>query len=220
MNPYRHYNRFIIENILIGLISISLTFFIWTVIFAGMVITEIFSRLLYYSPGRDKKRNFQKGLVSITIVTWNSEGYIMDCLRSVSLQKYPHIEVIIVDNNSSDKSLELLESYIASNHIDIKIISNNKNVGFSKAHNQAIDISKGEYILPLNFDVCISESFIASMVEEMALNKKVGISSGKLLSNIKKGEAPVFDTTGIELRDLFCCDRGQGDIDKGQFDKK
>lgn len=209
------------EIIFLGLACFCLISFIWTIIFAGMIITEILYRIFYYCfIGKDKKCNFQKGLVSITIVTWNAEDYIVACLRSISLQKYPHIEVIIVDNNSSDKSLEYLESYIANDHLDVKIIKNKKNVGFSKAHNQAIYISKGEYILPLNFDVCISESFIENMVREMKLNKKVGISSGKLFNSIKKEEESILDTTGVELRNLFCCDRGQGDIDKGQFNKK
>jgi len=210
-----------LEIIFIGLVCFCFISFIWTIIFAGMIITEILYRILYYCfIDKDNKCNFQKGLVSITIVTWNAEDYIAACLRSIRLQKYPYIEVIIVDNNSSDKSLECLESHIANNHLDVKIIKNKKNVGFSKAHNQAIYVSKGEYVFPLNFDVCISESFIENMVREMKLNNKIGISSGKLFNSIKKGEESILDTTGVELRNLFCCDRGQGDIDKGQFDKK
>lgn len=210
-----------LKNIFFGLLSIFLTVFIWTIISVGMIITEILRRIFYYCfMCKEKKCNFHKGLVSITIVTWNAADYIVTCLKSISLQKYPHIEIIIVDNNSSDKSLEYLENYIAKNHLDVKIIKNNKNVGFSKAHNQAIKIAKGEFILPLNYDVCILETFIENMVAEMKLNKKVGISSGKLFSNVKKGKDSVFDTTGVELRNLFCCDRGQEEIDKGQFDKK
>lgn len=207
--------------VIIGLETIALIFFVWLVIFSGMLIAEILSGLLCYSlVKRAKKINYRKGLVSVTIVNWNSKDYIIDCLKSIQLQKYPHMEVIIVDNNSNDDSLRSLKEYAAKNNISAKIIKNNKNMGFSKAHNQAIKIAKGEYVLTLNFDVCISESFIESMVREMELNKKVGISSGKLLSNIKKGDELVIDTTGVELRNLFCCDRGQGDIDKGQFDKK
>ncbi len=210
-----------LENFFVQFASIYLIFFIWTVIFVGMLITEILSNILRHCfISKDKKGNFQKGLVSITIVNWNSRGYIIDCLRSIDLQAYPHIEVIIVDNNSSDGSPEQIKAFISQSNFNAKIIQNNKNVGFSRGHNQAIEVARGEYILPLNFDVCISESFIESMVREIKLNKKVGISSGKLFSNIKKCEELVFDTTGVELRDLFCCDRGQGDIDKGQFDKK
>lgn len=209
-----------LKNIFIGLVSIFLISFIWTVIFAEIVVAEILSKFLRcFTAGKEKKFNCQKGLVSITIVNWNSEGYIIDCLRSICLQRYPHIEVIIVDNNSHDDSLEQIKEYAAKNNIDAKIIKNNKNTGFAKAQNQGIRIAKGEYILALNFDVFLSGQFIENMVSGIKQGGNTGFSSGKIFQGAGKEGAMIFDTTGVELRNLFCSDRGQGDIDKGQYDR-
>jgi GT2 family glycosyltransferase len=210
-----------LENIIIGLASIVLICFTWAVIVIEVVIAEMLLRpLSIFSDKKEKKIDGQKELVSITIVNWNSEGYITDCLSSIIRQKHRDIEVIIVDNNSTDRSLEQIEKYISENNINAKLIKNGKNVGFAKAHNQAIKQAKGQYVLTLNFDVCLSEDFVENMVRGMRSGKKIGISSGKIFNNTEKKGEKVFDTTGAELRNLFCSDRGQGDMDKGQYDKQ
>lgn len=207
--------------IIIGIIAIALIFSVWIIILAGIIIAEIILKFLHFSStSKAKKIEYQDDLVSVTIVNWNSKDYIMDCLKSISFQKYPHIELIVVDNNSSDGSLEQLKKYIEKNKIATKIIENNKNFGFSKAHNQAIKIAKGEYILTLNFDVYLSEHFIANMVRELELENKIGISSGKIFNKTQTADGAILDTTGVELINLFCSDRGQGDIDRGQYNSQ
>ncbi|MFC1623901.1 glycosyltransferase family 2 protein [Candidatus Omnitrophota bacterium] len=158
--------------------------------------------------------NFKKDLVAIIIVNWNSSGYIEKCLDSVKNQTYPYIEVIVVDNNSTDGSLE----YIMRTLPDVKIIKNSKNVGFSKAHNAGIGLSNGEYILPLNFDVFLEPNFIRAMVEVMESDSSIGTISGKLYKQINGKKSKIIDSTGIMMEYCFMRPRGEMEEDIGQYD--
>lgn len=202
--------------------GIFLVCFIWFFIISWMILAEFLSfASCFLIPLKKRKKScFKKGLVSVTIANWNSKAFILDCLKSITNQEYPAIEIIIVDNNSSDNSLLVIEEFVSKNKLDVKIIRNNKNEGFAKAHNQAIAECEGEFILVLNFDVVLSEKFIKNMVKEMHMDKSIGFLSGKIFSNEVRNCRRVIDTTGVELRNLFCCDRGQAEVDKGQFEKR
>jgi GT2 family glycosyltransferase len=87
--------------------------------------------------------------LSIIIVNYNTDKLLKQCLDSVYLQRVNFdFEVIVVDNNSTDKSLEMLSKYFTQ----VKIISNTKNVGFGKANNQGAKLAKGRWLLFLNSD--------------------------------------------------------------------
>jgi GT2 family glycosyltransferase len=156
----------------------------------------------------------KKNLVSITIANWNSGDYIERCLKAIKSQTYPHIEILVVDNGSEDSSL----SYIERNFADIKVIKNGKNKGFSKAHNQAIAISLGEYVLPLNFDVFLEPVFVSEMVSIMERDPAIGIISGKLYRQISENKSSVIDSTGITMKHCFMRPRGAAEKDIGQYD--
>ncbi|MGB0882499.1 MAG: glycosyltransferase family 2 protein, partial [Vicingaceae bacterium] len=92
--------------------------------------------------------------LSIIIVNYNVRHFLEQCLTSV-YKAIPNIsaEVFVVDNDSSDDSLEMVRAQFP----DVHIIHNKENVGFSKANNQAIAISKGKYVLLLNPDTVVEE---------------------------------------------------------------
>ncbi|MDD4899133.1 MAG: glycosyltransferase family 2 protein [Candidatus Omnitrophica bacterium] len=155
-----------------------------------------------------------EGLVSITIVNWNSSGYIEKCLDSIKKQLYPAIELIVVDNSSTDSSLE----YIAKNFPQVKIVKNKENLGFSKSHNLGIHLAKGEFILPLNFDVFLEPDFVGEMVKMMKNDSSIGIVSGKLYRQTNGNKTKILDSTGITMRHCFMHPRGQSEEDRGQYD--
>ena len=153
-----------------------------------------------------------KDKVSVTIVNWNGGDYIKKCLDSLDKQTFSNIEVIVVDNGSSDGSVEILEKYSS-----IKIIRNNENLGFSKAHNQAIRETTGEYVIPLNFDITLEPDFISEMLKAAKFSSEVGIVSGKLFK--KSGEINrIIDTTGITMNNMFPGDRGENEEDTGKYE--
>ena len=83
--------------------------------------------------------------LSIIIPVYNVEKYLKPCLESVLSQNMDDIEIICVEDKSTDRSLEILEEY-AKNHSVIKIISHNENRGLSAARNTGIRAARGEYI--------------------------------------------------------------------------
>lgn len=154
-------------------------------------------------------------MVSICIVNWNGMSYLPRCLDSIDKQDYQgKIEIIIVDNASTDGSLEYLEE----RQKGIKLLKNNVNKGFSYAHNQAIKISRGEYILPLNFDVFIESNFIDEIVKDIESDHQIGVVSGKLYKQINGNKSRLIDSTGIMMEHCFMRPRGEFEKDKGQYD--
>ena len=151
--------------------------------------------------------------VSVNIVNWNGLQYLRDCIESVQEQTYGNIEIVVVDNGSSDGSID----YLQESCPHIRLVKNNRNEGFSRAHNQAIRMASGAYILPLNFDIVLDSHFVEEMVNAIEWAPEIGIVSGCLyLLNESEGKR-VFDSTGITMNGMFPADRGQQIIDSGQY---
>lgn len=109
--------------------------------------------------------------LSIIIVNFNVRYFLEQCLTSV-LKATANIdaEIFVVDNESKDDSVEMVQTLFPS----VKVIANKKNVGFSKANNQAITIAKGEYILLLNPDTVVEEDTFEKCIAFMDKHPKVG----------------------------------------------
>ncbi len=118
--------------------------------------------------------------LSIIIVNFNSGKYLKECLESIkkSTLSPNDYEVTIVDNDSTDSSLKQgLNVQFSSLHL----VKNGKNVGFSKANNQGIKKSGGDYILLLNPDTLLQKNTLKIMIDYMDNNPNVGVSTCKLL---------------------------------------
>lgn len=138
-------------------------------------------------------------LVSIVVVTFNGERYIKSCLNSVFGQSYPHLEILVIDNASTDGTLAHLKALPPRENF--KTIFNSKNTGFASGHNRGIAISKGEFILCLNQDVVLGDSFVANAVKAFQADEKVGAVQGKLLRwNVG---AKLRDPTPAKLRNSY-----------------
>ena len=155
--------------------------------------------------------------VSVTIVTYNSGRFIKRCLESVLEQKYPQKEIIVIDNNSSDGTADILEQF----EDRCRIVYNEENLGFAAAQNQAIHMARGQWILTLNPDVLLLPGFIQSLVDASRIDSRVGSVCGKLLtikSNFDLPDKALVDSTGIyftpTLRHL---DRGSQEVDNGHY---
>jgi hypothetical protein len=110
--------------------------------------------------------------LSIIIVSWNSEKDISACLSSIEKAKQNlNAEVFVVDNSSSDGTVGIVES----NFHGVNMIKNSNNAGFAKANNQAISISKGEYVLILNPDTILNENSLTDSIEYMKQNSEIGV---------------------------------------------
>src|SRR5271169_3376746 len=138
----------------------------------------------------------QSDFVSVTIVTYNSGRFIKRCLESVLAQKYPGKEVIVVDNNSTDGTIDILEQFEDRCHV----YYNEENIGFAAAQNQAISVSSGDWVLTLNPDVLLLPNFIKALVDAGQMDHRVGSVCGKLLNMTAAFDIPakpIVDSTGI-----------------------
>lgn len=118
-----------------------------------------------------------KILVSVIIVNWNGKHFLKECLTSLYNQDYKNIEVVFVDNNSKDGSVE----YVRNNFPKIKIIVNKKNLGFAEANNIGYKSTTGSYVLFLNNDIRVTKNFLSELVKVLESDNKIAGAQGKIL---------------------------------------
>lgn len=118
--------------------------------------------------------------LSIVIVTYNSLGYIAECIGSI--YKYPpkdDHEIIIVDNASTDGTVK----FIREKYPDIQLMANPENRGFATANNQAIDASHSEYIMLINSDCEVYKDSMDILSTYLGNNPKVAITGPRILNS-------------------------------------
>ena len=109
--------------------------------------------------------------ISVIIVNYNVEYFLEQCLNAVfAALKDVQGEVFVVDNDSIDHSVSMVREKFPA----VKLIANKKNVGFSKANNQAINQASGEYILLLNPDTVVEEDTFVKCIDFMDKNPEAG----------------------------------------------
>ncbi len=115
--------------------------------------------------------------VSIVIVNWKVKDLVRQCLASLygAMQDCP-FEIIVIDNNSGDGSCEMIRREFP----DVRLISNAENLGFARANNQGIAISRGRYILLLNPDTIVIGKCIPEMAALLDRNRKTGAVGPKI----------------------------------------
>lgn len=102
-------------------------------------------------------------LVSIIVPVYNVENYLDDCLESIKVQTYKNIEIIAVEDCSTDNSKLILESHCSDKRI--KIIQQNKNSGLSAARNKGIEVAKGDYLIFVDSDDVIHNNLVATCIK-------------------------------------------------------
>ena len=165
-------------------------------------------------------------VVTVLIVNRNGAGYLPDCLTALYKQTLQPREVLIIDNASTDDSLNVIEAFRSQRSHNqsampqptIHVFQNSENVGFGIANNQGIRNSSGDFVLLLNADVVLEQQFLAVLVNLMQQNQKAGLAAGKLLNY---DERIRLDSTGLIIhKNRRAYDRGQGEIDTGQYDQE
>ncbi|MCL5070952.1 MAG: glycosyltransferase family 2 protein [Actinobacteria bacterium] len=118
--------------------------------------------------------------ITISIINLDGEEYLNECLKSIGNLNYPEdkIEIIVVDNNSKDGSIKLLEN----NFSEIRVIRNPENYGFARANNQAAEIASGEYIAFLNNDTKVDPDWLIELLKPVYGSREVICSGSKVLS--------------------------------------
>ncbi|HYE22207.1 MAG TPA: glycosyltransferase family 2 protein [Verrucomicrobiae bacterium] len=155
--------------------------------------------------------------VSVIFVFYNSKRFVEPVVASVINQTHKDIEIIAVIN-SDDGTKELLKEKFPS----VKIIYPGTNLGFAGGNNLGIDQSDGEFVQLVNPDLILAPDYIEKMLRVFN-DPKVGAATGKLLrydfDNNQKTN--IIDSTGIVISNSGRArDRGQLEVDKGQYDNQ
>lgn len=127
--------------------------------------------------------NSKKKLLSIIVVSFNTAKLLNLCLESVfhtlTTEKIAdNTEVIVVDNNSVDETIAVIKK----KYPQVKLIENRKNLGFTKANNQGLRKSQGEFILLINSDTQIRAGSLKFFLKVMEDNSKIGVVGAKLIN--------------------------------------
>lgn len=153
-------------------------------------------------------------LVSVLIINYNGKKWLKPCLDALLNQTYKPIEIIFVDNASSDGSVELVKKA----YPQVKLVISKDNLGFAGGNNLGYKHAKGEFILLLNNDTIVEKDFVRNFVKGFAEIPKAGILQSKIVLMYPKG---IIDTCGSYLTTstfLYHCGNGKS-ADLDQYNK-
>lgn len=151
--------------------------------------------------------------VSIIIVNYNGKHHLLECLKSIQEIDYPDHEVLLVDNASSDDSIQ----FVGRNFPFVRIISLQKNYGFAEGSNIGAKNAKGEYIVFLNNDTKVDKKWLSELVKEITQDNSIATCGSKILFY----DGNRINHAGASITLLGnAYDIGFGEEDNGEFDKK
>ena len=148
---------------------------------------------------------------SVIIPNWNGKDLLKECLDSLRKQSYKEFEIILVDNNSTDQSVE----YVKNNYQEVRIIKLDKNYGFARAINEGVKKSLAKYVIFLNNDTKADKDWLKNLIYCAGKNNEAISVSSKLLNYYHKK----IDGVGITINEVGQAKSlGWEEEDKGQYD--
>lgn len=139
--------------------------------------------------------------VSVIVLSYNQKKLTGECVESVLCSSaYENMELIVVDNASSDQSAEMLRE-LSKEHSRLKVILNGENRGFAGGNNDGIRASDGEYVLLLNNDTLVTRGFISSMLKYFDKIPDLGMVGActNNIGNEARVRVSYYDNAGMPL---------------------
>ena len=154
--------------------------------------------------------------VTIIVVNFNGLPYVDDCVASVLRTNYSHFDLVLVDNDSKDGSLDhVLNSFGYDQKL--RVLANNRNLGYAKANNMGAAIASSKYLVFLNPDTVVRPNWLKPLVDIFETTNDVAATQSKLLL---ARDRRTLDSCGHMLTQLgLTVDVGAGELDSGQFDR-
>ena len=130
--------------------------------------------------------------VSILIVNWNGKHHLPDCLDSLALQTFRDFEVVLVDNGSTDGSLD----FVRAHYPGVTLVPLDRNTGFSGGNNAALAAAQGEYLVTLNNDTRADPGWLAELVRVAESDPQVGMVASRICSF---ADPELIDSLGVRI---------------------
>ena len=157
-------------------------------------------------------KNEFEPLVSVIILNYNAGNLLSECIESVLKTDYEKFEIIIVDNDSKDDSVDRCKEKFR----DVQIIENKKNLGYCEGNNVGIRNAKGEFIAILNPDTVVDSNWLKELIKGYEIFGDGMYQPRFLTTNNHK----ILQGTGNMINLFgFGFARNKGDIDEGQFNE-
>ena len=159
--------------------------------------------------------------VVVLILNYNGKGLLEECLSSYLSNDYHNFDVVLIDNGSSDGSIDFVSLNFPE--VIIKKIQNNKGYsgGFNVGLKFAFDVLNADFVVVSNNDVKSDNKLIEGLVETINQDKKIGFVTGKVYWYDYKGKTNILQTVGksFSQRRIIGNHIGIYEEDKGQYDK-
>lgn len=147
-------------------------------------------------------------LVSVIVPVYNVEAYIDACLNSIKQQTYKNLEIIIVEDCSTDNSRQVLDSHLIDERI--KLIQHSENGGLSAARNTGIESATGEYMMFVDSDDIVSENLVQTCISsamelgaDVVLYQVKPFQDGELIESLPKPASEARVSKIIKQLDYF-----------------
>jgi len=122
-----------------------------------------------------------KPRVSVIVLNWNGKHFLEKCLGSLLNQDYSTFEVLLVDNGSSDGSVEFVRSVFGKDD-RLRIVALRENYGFSKGNNIGIRHARGDYVAILNNDTEVRKNFVRELAKTAESDDRIGSVGCKIVT--------------------------------------
>lgn len=163
----------------------------------------------------------EQPLVAVVTLNWNGAAFLQECVDSILAADYKSIQVLVVDNGSTDGSMELLDELYGANFL-VTVISNKENLGYSKGMNVGLDHGfrklGADYCLVMNNDTRLDQHAISALVEVAQREANTAFVTGKVYFY---NEPDTFQTVGKKKHPVLINGGhiGRGEKDHGQYDE-
>ena len=164
------------------------------------------------SGGADRTRAAEP-LASIVIPNWNGIDHLPGCLDALRAQSYRQIEVILVDNGSTDGS----QAFVSGHYPEVRLVALEQNLGLTGGNNAGFEAASGEILISLNNDTEADPGFVEALVAALIEHPEAGMAAAKMLLFDRRDHihsaGDGYGTDGIPFN------RGVWQRDQGQFDE-
>lgn len=134
-------------------------------------------------------------LVSVVVPSYNAIAYISGFMKSLLATAYPRIEIIIVDDGSTDGTLEFLQN-LSLKDKRVKIIKTLRRLGLTRSRNLALQCANGQYIAFSETDMEFDKNWLTESVKELEMDKTLGAVTGKVFDINKR---KIIQAKGIKI---------------------